>query len=138
MSSTEMTPNANAMLTKPIITELTVEELKQLQTSMGQQHLLIIKFSAVWCGPCKKIAPLFHDFINNAAPNIIFAEIDVDESIDLYISLKKQKMVSGIPAIFAYYGSNKQREKWFIPDDSVIGADETAVRAFFERCRNKK
>ena len=44
-------------------------------------------------------------------------------------------MVNGIPAILAYYAkSNRDSNNYYIPDDSVVGADEKGVSAFFERC----
>ena len=118
-----------------IITQLDVKQLQELQAKMTTQ-ILIIKFGAEWCGPCKKIAPNYYDFIKTAPANIIFADIDIDESIDLYISLKRNKMVSGIPVFFAYYGGVK-RDKWFIPDDSIIGGDVKLVTEFFARCSKK-
>ena len=117
------------------IIELSAAELQKLQRDMGNK-ILIIKFGAEWCGPCKRIAPVFHAFIKSQPENIIFADIDVDECLDLYMALKKNKMVSGIPAFFAYYGQS-QRDKWFIPDDSIVGADEKLVAQFFERCSCK-
>jgi len=118
-----------------IITQLDVKQLQEIQAKMNSQ-ILIIKFGADWCGPCKKIAPNYVDFIKTAPANIIFADIDIDESIDLYISLKRNKMVTGIPVFFAYYGGVK-RDKWFIPDDSIIGGDIKLVTEFFERCTKK-
>jgi len=119
-----------------IITELSVAELQKLQKDMGN-NVLILKFGAEWCGPCKRIAPTYHAFINTQPANIIFADINVDDNIDLYMVLKRNKMITGIPVFFAYYGDNKKREKWFIPDDSLIGADEVQVAAFFQRCKAK-
>jgi thiol-disulfide isomerase/thioredoxin len=123
------------MSNRQIITELNVEKLIALQTSMGN-GLFIIKFGADWCGPCKKIAPTYKKFINVSTENILFADIDVDENLDLYMALKKHKMVQGIPVFLAFYG-NTDRDKWYIPDDSVIGADEKAVNDFFQRCQKK-
>jgi thiol-disulfide isomerase/thioredoxin len=120
---------------REIITELSIENLQKLQAEMGK-HILVIKFGADWCGPCKKIAPIFYDFIEKSPTNIIFADINVDENIDLYMTLKKHKMVNGIPVFFAFYGDEK-RDKWFIPEDSVIGADEISVKAFFDRTKIK-
>ena len=118
-----------------IINQLDVKQLQELQAKMTSQ-ILIIKFGAEWCGPCKKIAPNYYDFIKTAPTNIIFADIDIDESIDLYITLKRNKMVSGIPVFFAYYGGVK-RDKWFIPEDSIIGGDVKLVTDFFARCNKK-
>jgi len=118
------------------IIELSAAELQKLQRDMGNK-ILIIKFGAEWCGPCKRIAPVFHAFIKSQPENIIFADIDVDNNLDLYMALKRNKMINAVPVFLAYYGDNKNREKWFIPDDSLIGADDTQVKQFFQRCLDK-
>jgi thiol-disulfide isomerase/thioredoxin len=117
------------------ITELNVAQLQALQASLSNK-VLILKFSADWCGPCKKIAPAYQEFIAQAPENIIFGDIDVDENLDLYMALKKQKMVTGIPVFLAFFGDAK-RTMWFIPDDSIVGADSVAVAQFFNRCLKK-
>jgi thioredoxin 1 len=124
-----------ATSTKQVITELNVTQLQALQGTLSN-NVLILKFSADWCGPCKKIAPTYKTFMSMCPPNIIFGEIDVDENIDLWMALKKQKMVQGIPVFLAFFGGVK-RQLWFIPDDSVVGADEEAVTKFFKRCAMK-
>jgi thioredoxin 1 len=117
-----------------IITDLEVADLKNLQQNMGQK-VLIIKFGAPWCGPCKKIAPFFYEFVQSAPDTLLFADIDVDESMNLYMALKRYKMASGIPVFLAFFGDTKRDDdKWYIPDDSVIGADEKQVGEFFKRC----
>jgi thiol-disulfide isomerase/thioredoxin len=118
-----------------VITELTVANLKALQTVL-KREVLIIKFGAEWCGPCKTIAPAYKNFICKAPANIIFADIDIDENMDIYVALKKQKMVNGIPVFLAFFGG-VNRDAWFIPDDSVVGANETMVEDFFKRCTLK-
>jgi len=127
------TPTVNSVVN--IISELSVPELQRMQSTLGDK-VLIIKFGAEWCGPCKRIAPIYHAFIKKNPSNIIFADIDVDNSIDLYMALKRNKMINGIPVFFAYHGKAK-RDKWFIPDDSVVGADEGQVAQFFLRCQTK-
>ena len=121
--------------TKQIISELNVAQLQTIQASLNM-NILILKFGADWCGPCKKIAPSYKEFIKIAPANILFGDIDIDENMDLYMALKKQKMVSGIPVFLAFFGDVK-REQWFIPDDSIVGADPTAVAQFFNRCLKK-
>jgi thioredoxin 1 len=123
------------MALNQVITELDVGQLKALQLNMTG-GIIIIKFGAEWCGPCKKIAPLYTKYISSNPMNILFCDIDVDTSLDLYIALKKQKMITGIPVFLAFFGDVK-RENWFIPDDSVIGADEKEIDKFFKRCSSK-
>jgi len=117
---------------KQVITELTITQLQSLQ-ECSNTHVIILKFGADWCGPCKTIAPTYKEFIAKCPYNIICCDIDVDENLDLYMGLKKHKMVSGIPVFLAFFGGVK-RDAWFIPDDSVVGADNVAVNHFLKRC----
>lgn len=118
-----------------VITELNIEQFTKLQTEMGNR-ILLVKFGADWCGPCKRIAPFFHKLIELCSPNILLADINVDNNMDLYLALKKNKMVQGVPAFLVYYG-NIKRDKWFIPDDSVVGANEEQLTQLFARCEAK-
>jgi thiol-disulfide isomerase/thioredoxin len=101
--------------------------LKLLKLNPG---LVIVKLGASWCGPCKKIAHLVDAFFASSPPDVICADIDVDDSIDLYSYLKTKRMVNGIPVILMYKRGNVS----FIPDDSVTGADPGALDSFFKRC----
>jgi thioredoxin 1 len=92
--------------------------------------LVILKLGAEWCGPCKKIAPVLEGFFATSPPEVICADVDVDESFDLYACLKNKKMVNGIPVILCYKKGNVS----YIPDDSVTGASPVELDAFFKRC----
>jgi len=94
--------------------------------------LIVVKLGATWCGPCKKIAPEVESFFASSPDNVICADIDVDESIDLYAFLKQRKMVNGIPVILLYKRGNIS----FAPDDSITGSDPQQLEAFFKRCVN--
>jgi thiol-disulfide isomerase/thioredoxin len=102
----------------------------------NKEKIIIIKFGATWCGPCKTIKPLVEQWTKVMAGNITFVDIDVDDSLELYMALKKVKMVSGLPTILAYYGDTV-REQWYIPDDSVIGGNEVNIKSFLDRCASK-
>lgn len=56
------------------------ETQAELNTIIQQQrsHLIVIDFTAAWCGPCKTIKPKIHELAKQT-PNVIFIEIDVDE-----------------------------------------------------------
>ena len=103
------------------------EFIKLLKVNPG---LVIMKLGAEWCGPCKKIKHVVDGFFATSPPNVICAEIDVDESCDLYAQLKSKKMVNGIPVILCYKKGNVS----FIPDDSITGIDATELNNFFKRC----
>lgn len=120
--------NPNSV-TKQIISvfESRNEFLNLLKVNPG---LIIIKLGATWCGPCKKIAHVVEAFFASSPENVICADIDVDESIDLYAYLKQKRMVNGIPVILMY----KKGNHTFAPDDSITGADPVKLDAFFKRC----
>jgi thiol-disulfide isomerase/thioredoxin len=92
--------------------------------------LVIIKLGAEWCGPCKLIKDVVHAFFASAPPEVICADIDVDECFELYSLLKSRRVVNGIPVLLCYKKGNRTP----IPDDSVVGADPAALDAFFKRC----
>jgi len=116
----------------PVLTEIQTKEkfADCLQTNPG---LLILKFGATWCGPCKRIEPLVHACIEKMPDNVQCAIIDIDECFDLYAFLQKKKMINGVPGILCYYKNNLS----YIPNDSVVGADVNQVNIFFERCYKK-
>jgi thioredoxin 1 len=122
------TSNTQAV-TKQIISVFESREsfIKLLTVNPG---LVIVKLGATWCGPCKKIAHIVEAFFASSPDNVICADIDVDESIDLYSYLKQRRMVNGIPVMLMYKKGNVS----FAPDDSVTGSDPGQLDAFFKRC----
>jgi thiol-disulfide isomerase/thioredoxin len=121
----------STQIIKPTLTSIpTLPDFKQIiETNTGT---IIIKFGADWCGPCKKIDGLVHqwfDYLSKNCSTIQTYLIDVDENIDLYGFLKNKKMVNGIPAILVYKNTNKT----FIPDDVVLGANSREIDLLFKR-----
>jgi len=121
--------------TRNVIVDLNMATLQQLQ-NLAEEHVIVIKFTAQWCGPCKRIAAQVEKHFLDMPENIICVEIDVDECDELYSLFKKKRMLNGIPAILAFYG-DEPRLRFWIPDDSVVGADTREVKQFFDRCQEK-
>lgn len=111
--------------------------LQKIQSNLKPDQVIILKFSAVWCGPCKLIAPICEEWKKNTMPanRIYWVDIDIDESIELYGALKSKRMINGVPTLFAFRGDkNSSRGQWYIPDDSVVGGNVQNVAAFLQRC----
>ena len=115
-----------------ILEEVTKEAIINFQEKAKANQIIIIKFTATWCAPCQRIKSECYEWFAKLPKNIICADIDIDEHIDLYVARKSKKMVNGIPALLAYYGG--KQDNWYIPNDSVSGADINKVNQFFERC----
>ena len=92
--------------------------------------IIVIKLGAEWCGPCKKIAHIVEAFFATSPPEVICADIDVDESFDLYAYFKSKQMVNGIPVMLCY----KKGNLTYVPDDSVTGIYPPELAGFFKRC----
>lgn len=125
------------MVEKEIITQ--IEEGREGFVSILQNNpgLLVIKFSAKWCKPCKLIKPAVDGFFSMSPPHVACADLDVDMegNIDVYGYLRAKKMVNGIPVLLCYKKKNLNKEQiTFIPDDSVTGSNPTDLDAFFKRC----
>jgi len=116
-------------LEKQVISVFPTREdfLKLLKVNKG---LVIVKLGATWCGPCKQIAPIVEAFFATSPPNVICADIDVDESFDLYSFLKSKRMVNGIPVMLCY----RQGNYTYAPDDMITGSNPNDLHAFFLRC----
>ena len=54
----------------------TGEECQQLWET--ENTVLVFKYSAVWCRPCRDMTPIFEKY-SQEYPNFKFAEIDVDK-----------------------------------------------------------
>lgn len=89
----------------------------------------VLKLTATWCGPCKQIAEYTRQASLRLPDNVDLIECDVDESFDLYASLKQKKMVNGIPVFLFYKNGNAT----LISDLSVTGASVNDLDAFFFR-----
>ena len=98
----------------------------------SNQGVMIFKYTADWCKPCKTIKTLVDShFETLSSENTMCFEVDIDDNFDLFAYMKTKKMMKGIPTLMAY----KQGTTSFIPDDSISGTDVNEIIAFFSRCR---
>ena len=96
------------------------------------QGVLLFKFTAQWCGPCKRIAPLVEERVIAIAEtykNFKYVEIDVDEAFDVYAYLRSKKLVTAIPTMLVYVKGNQS----IFQDEGHIGSDEQGTVDFFNR-----
>ena len=93
--------------------------------------VIVLKFGAEWCGPCRKAKPIIAQQVGTLGPRIQYIEIDVDESIEIYSYLKNKRQIAGIPCMLAYHRGNDT----YLPNDIVSGADADSIVKFFDRCK---
>lgn len=74
-------------------------------------------FKAVWCGPCKFIAPVFHRLAEQYAGKAHFLQVDVDDVADV----AQEVGIEAMPTFLVF--KNKQKV------DSLVGANPKALEA---------
>ena len=82
-----------------------------LQLTKDSNVVMVVDFTAVWCGPCQRIAPLFAELAKQHG-NALFVKVDVDELEDLMHSCE----VLAMPTFQIYKGGEKV--------DTLTGAND--------------
>jgi len=111
------------------VKHVTADRLAFLKHLAETPNHTVLKLTATWCGPCKQIAEYTRQVSLRLPANVDLIECDVDESFDLYASLKQKKMVNGIPVFLFYKNGNAT----LISDLSVTGSNVKDLDAFFFR-----
>ncbi|KAI8914141.1 galactose-binding domain-like protein, partial [Gorgonomyces haynaldii] len=93
------------------MTVLVVKDESQFLQIMGEQKLVVIDFTASWCGPCKIMKPVFEQ-LSSRYPDAVFVSVDVDENKQI----ASRHGVTAMPTFQIY----KQQQKL----GEVKGADK--------------
>ena len=92
---------------------ITVNSLQEWGKQINPRKLVVVHFSAGWCGASRKITPVFADLAKKFQ-NVVFFKVDVD--VDEMETVAKEFSVKGVPTfLFMKGGSVKDR---------VVGADK--------------
>lgn len=107
--------------------EDTLSRAEFLELVKNKTKPLFVKFTADWCGPCKRTKPIVDKFLTDTVRSkITYLEIDIDNSVDVYAFMKTKRMLNGIPTLFYYDMSTKN----FAPTYSISTAKEEVVKDF--------
>ena len=113
----------------PVHTE--IENRDEFQKILNENNgIIILKFGATWCNPCKLISPYVKSLVEKLPQNITVYDLDVDDNFEIFAYLKSKKMVTGIPVLLAYYRENKT----FASNECIAGVNEEEIKTFFNKC----
>ena len=77
-----------------------IERFQRDVVEPSMTSLVILYFSAAWCGPCKQLGPLLDKVVADyAAKGVVLAKIDVDAEK----FLAAQFQVKSIPTVYAFF-----------------------------------
>lgn len=71
---------------------------EQYKEQMNVSGISVIEFGAVWCPPCKQLAPILNELQGEYGADFTFAQVDVDESPELAAELG----IMGTPTVIVY------------------------------------
>eukprot|EP00041_Stephanoeca_diplocostata_P007399 m.105244 g.105244 ORF g.105244 m.105244 type:complete len:228 (-) comp16858_c0_seq1:183-866(-) len=96
------------------------EWIEVLAKAKLSEACVFAKFTAEWCGPCKKISPVFEE-LSVSTSRGFFVEIDVDKNA----ALAKQYGISSMPTFLVLKNTQKT--------DELLGANETKLRELVDK-----
>ena len=85
--------------TAPVATDGKVIELEDaaaLTPGVKVEQLTVVDFNAVWCGPCRQLAPVLEEMAAKYQGKVTFISVDVDKFGDLFGAYE---MGDAIPAV---------------------------------------
>lgn len=98
-TATPAQETVQAVITAPVATDGKVIELSDaslISPDMNVKQLTILDFNAVWCGPCRNLAPVLEQMAEKYKGRVTFISIDVDKFGSLFEAFK---LGSSIPAV---------------------------------------
>ncbi len=98
-----------------MVTDVINEE--HWESLLKSQNVIVVQFTASWCKPCKRIAPLFESLCEElSSESFRFIRVDIDELGEVAASAG----ILAIPA-FAVYDIEGEKTDW------LSGADSTKL-----------
>ena len=109
-----------------------IQNVKELQEILKKnEHIVILRFTADWCGPCKRMEPLLQEWFQTLPQTIDFYNLNVDDNAEVYSFFKSKRRVNGIPALLCFAKGNGG----YIPDEYILGGAPQEFKRFTEKCR---
>jgi thioredoxin 1 len=84
------------------VTDSTFEEI------LASNEACVLDFSATWCGPCKKIAPIVEKLAEEYNGKVFIGTVDVDENPDI----TEKFGIMNVPTILFFKNGELQNEKF--------------------------
>lgn len=97
----------------------TVEAFKA-ELAKHEGKVVVVDFYAVWCGPCKMIAPKIEEYQAANSTSVVLLKVNVDDCEDIAADMG----ISAMPTFHIYKNGNKV--------DELVGANFESLKSKIE------
>ena len=91
----------------------------ELKNYLKNKGVVIVKVSATWCGPCKRIKPFFHECSVKYKEKCLCLSVDVDK----FPELVKRYNIEAMPTFLCFMNKKKVHE--------IVGMDLQGLNKIF-------
>ena len=89
------------------MSELSENAINQMINSLDTKELIVLKFTAEWCGPCKVIAPILEEIATEYRDKMHVCKIDIEANDET----PPKYGIRGIPTLMLFKEGNVEATK---------------------------
>ncbi|KAK1791919.1 hypothetical protein P4O66_013896 [Electrophorus voltai] len=88
---------------------IVVEDQEAFDKTLAEagDKLVVVDFTATWCGPCQSIAPFYKSLSEKEGNSVVFLKVDVDDAQDVAQSCEIKCMPT-----FHFYKNGKKIDEF--------------------------
>jgi thioredoxin 1 len=78
---------------------------------------VLVDFTAVWCGPCRMLAPIVEQIAKDYSGTLTVGKLDIDENVETTM----QYGIFGVPTLMLFKdGQPVERLSGYMPKDRIV------------------
>jgi thioredoxin-like negative regulator of GroEL len=105
--------------------EVSISNIEEYSQFILNNPVVILKASAVNCGPCKTIIPLFKDEVSKLPPRVSIIYIDINDAP----TIARKYRIRYVPCMLSIINGE--------PEDIIVGAKPEGIRDFFNKVKKR-
>ena len=103
-----------------MVTKVSFKTRNECKQCILNNKFVVVKVSAKWCGPCRRISSLVEACLAELPSRVIAVIVDFDAHRDVASALR----IKNVPTFMLYIDG--------MPDICLVGADKQKVQNFFQ------
>ena len=97
------------------------ETRNEFKNFIQTKKIVVVKFTAVWCGPCKRCKDIVDECFAHMPENVCMVIVDIDKSPDI----KRYLKCTSVPTFINFVNGEMM--------DSLVGGNKESIVTFFKK-----